>query len=485
MTDITKELSEEERRFKEEWNKIAFLIKRDLADVWTDEARKYFTDLQHESKRIAFIFRRLHSHYRANTPDQYSGYYYEMHNLKQFIKNLNNIQSKKEWISLIHNELQEIINNIETEINNAGTLIKTRGNQQNFLEQIRSQFSRYFGTSKEISYREPIAIRHALSADQVEIHENLIQRFQGVENLIKVAGDLWTARLYYKIRNAEYLISYPKDVNEYENPWVFIWVRISGQEKFYFNVYYYSGTHQIWRLAYAQYGVLAKGYPESAVNAPNELQVVLSRTDFMNKYRLLKATVHPKQFVPVSSTTEPLSSDYQYFEEFQIFRKQIKSVKIKLDKVAIQELEGFKQRKYRKPENVRLKDYKYNPDYARVLAEFESDGVYRRGYSQTIYGKVVCSINGKIEYLFLYDQYGRIWIGNIDIPSSPITRYGVRKYTILVPHELDKPVNCYTDELPVEYVKDKRSIWSDASPYLDKIPIIRDFREHFGIVKMI
>lgn len=116
--DILKELSEEERRFKEEWNRVAFLIKRDLANVWTDEARKYFADLQHEAKRVAFIFRRLHSHYRANTPDQYRGYYHEMRNVNQFAKDIRKIQSRKEWVSRIHAELQIIIQDIQTEIDN-------------------------------------------------------------------------------------------------------------------------------------------------------------------------------------------------------------------------------------------------------------------------------------------------------------------------------------------------------------------------------
>jgi len=481
MPNDISNLSDEEKKIKDSWNRVVFLIKRDLANVWTDKARQYFTDLEHETQRVAFIFKRLHSHYKSNTKDQYTGYYYEMLNLRQFIKDVRKIHSRKEWVSRIHAELQIIIKDIETEIDNGRKYIRQK--TPSALNQITNSISRYLKTVKEPRYYQPVPIYYSLSENEVEIHPNLIERHQSFVNLVQNARDLWNARFYYKIGNAEYLISYPQEINESERLWTFILVRISGSKKFYFNIYYYSGTHQVWRLAYAQYGVLAKGYPESAVNAPNELQVILSRTDFINKHRLLNARVHPKQFVPISKTTEPLSHDYSYFEEFQKFRKQIKTVKINLDKAAVRELEGFRQWKYCKPENVRWQNDKFNPNYGKVLVEFESSGVYRGAHSQTIYGKVIPSINRRIEYLFLYDQYGRIWIGNIDIPSSPITKYGVRKHTILVPRELDTPVNCYTDELPVEYVKDRKNIWSDASPYLDKIPIIQQFRINFRIEK--
>ena len=85
------ELSDEEKKIKNDWNRLAFIIKRDLANVWTDEARKYFSDLEQETERVAFVFRRLHSHYESNTKDQYTGYNYEMIHLRQFIKDVRKI----------------------------------------------------------------------------------------------------------------------------------------------------------------------------------------------------------------------------------------------------------------------------------------------------------------------------------------------------------------------------------------------------------
>jgi len=110
--DYPRQLSEEEEKIKKLWKRVIRHIRKDLANVWTDEIREDFAKIKIESGRIAFVFRKLHSHYKSN-PDLYQK---EADDVKNLINHLNKIDTKSEWVNQIHLDLSRIILDIEREI---------------------------------------------------------------------------------------------------------------------------------------------------------------------------------------------------------------------------------------------------------------------------------------------------------------------------------------------------------------------------------
>ena len=89
-----------------------------------------------------------------------------------------------------------------------------------------------------------------------------------------------------------------------------------------------------------------------------------------------------------------------------------------------------------------------------------------------------------MEYLFLYNSDGKIWIANLEIADSNILKYGIKQKAAAVPNEIALPAQEYSEYIPIGFDDyNPQRVYGDATSYLDKIPIIRDFREHFGIQK--
>ncbi len=108
-SDQEKFLSVREHLIKAYWEEILNYLKKDLAYIWTDDVKKYFAGLESEVKKIAFVMRKLNSHYRKNK----ISYETEIDYIKHFIQNINRIEAKKEWVKHIHDDLVKIISGAE------------------------------------------------------------------------------------------------------------------------------------------------------------------------------------------------------------------------------------------------------------------------------------------------------------------------------------------------------------------------------------
>jgi len=109
--DYPQALTQEEERLKELWDSVLVQIKKDLAYVWTNTVQINFKKIEAESGRIAFIIRKLYVHKRIDK----STWEKIRQDIRILLKHLNKIESKPKWVKLIHNDLQQIINDLEKE----------------------------------------------------------------------------------------------------------------------------------------------------------------------------------------------------------------------------------------------------------------------------------------------------------------------------------------------------------------------------------
>lgn len=119
-------LSEEEKILQSYWADVVEHIKKDLAYIWTDEVKRDFESIKKEVGRIAFVLRRLHTHYKTNKEK----YNKEISDIRNLLRHLNKIQAKAEYIKQIQMDLQQIIADIEEEKiigENLGTKLSRRG----------------------------------------------------------------------------------------------------------------------------------------------------------------------------------------------------------------------------------------------------------------------------------------------------------------------------------------------------------------------
>jgi len=140
---------------------------------------------------------------------------------------------------------------------------------------------------------------------------------------------------------------------------------------------------------------------------------------------------------------------------------------------------GVYRLEYLKPEKIIvLPDFE--PDFNKVIDSFESTS---RLYGR-VSGKIVQSKNSRISYLFLNDEAGRIWLGNAELTFSPISKFGVPVEASNFPESLFIPAYEYPNQIPKGYSgKNSKGSYSDATLYLDRIPVIEKFRKVFNIQK--
>ncbi len=93
------------------WIDVSNYLRKDLANVWSDEVKRDFEGIKKETQRIAFILERLHNHYRTDK----ERYHKEISDIINFLSHLKKVKATPKWIKQIHDDLQQIINDIEEE----------------------------------------------------------------------------------------------------------------------------------------------------------------------------------------------------------------------------------------------------------------------------------------------------------------------------------------------------------------------------------
>lgn len=343
-------------------------------------------------------------------------------------------------------------------------------------------------------------------------------KFKGsIDKLKKYAGDFWPCKfrhdIFSNIHGAHYFLSPIFQDEVFNCPAILALLEPElryrtkefygsswKKEKYNFNVYYQSQTHGTWRVAHGfgrDSGRLFKAYPEHALNLPNALQVVLGRMLSTNyTQNQLEKKDFMAWFVPVyKSSFFEYQTFNQHFEDMDagdkgfVGLRPIQCMKIDLLTKTPITIKSSSDIEYVKPEMIRFKNEGYNPQYTKIITEFTTISNPTGCERQTIHGKLIPSNNGEIEYLFFNNEYGNVWIGNIEMRNQPIHPYlGVVQKPIEVTSELMLPAVSYKAESPQGYAQElpleKKLGWlsyADASAYLDKIPMIQAFKKHFGI----
>lgn len=108
--DIAK-LSHEEALLVSFWKDVIKHVKRDIANIWTDEVRKDFERIKGEASKIALILRNLSNHYLIDI----QRYKKEIYDIKMLLEHINKLEANEKWVRMIHNDLQRIISDVEKE----------------------------------------------------------------------------------------------------------------------------------------------------------------------------------------------------------------------------------------------------------------------------------------------------------------------------------------------------------------------------------
>ncbi len=110
------ELSEEETKLKLFWALFISHLKSpqgkiDFGYIWTDKVKKDFEEIKREAGKIAFILRKLHSHYRIDK----ERYFKEINDIRKLLYHLNRIEAKEEWVLQMKKDLERVILDVEKE----------------------------------------------------------------------------------------------------------------------------------------------------------------------------------------------------------------------------------------------------------------------------------------------------------------------------------------------------------------------------------
>lgn len=108
---LLNQLSKEQQKLVLYWGDALPHVRRDLANAWTDEVKRDFEAIQEESEKILFILKKLHGHYDRDK----GSYAKELSDLSNLISHIRSIKASKEWVNQIHDDLQQIITDIELE----------------------------------------------------------------------------------------------------------------------------------------------------------------------------------------------------------------------------------------------------------------------------------------------------------------------------------------------------------------------------------
>jgi len=104
-------LTKEERKIKKLWKDILKFLDTDLAYIWSDEVKRNFEQIKDEAEKVAFILKKIHSHYESDI----SRYHVEIFHIKLLISHLKTLKSDKRWIKKVHGDIVNVVKDIENE----------------------------------------------------------------------------------------------------------------------------------------------------------------------------------------------------------------------------------------------------------------------------------------------------------------------------------------------------------------------------------
>ncbi|MCK5534470.1 sensor histidine kinase, partial [bacterium] len=109
-----------------------------------------------------------------------------------------------------------------------------------------------------------------------------------------------------------------------------------------------------------------------------------------------------------------------------------------------------------KPEDLKIKSKKLRPDFSKLITRFEvrlNPELYKEGIGEAY---VFYSKDKKLQYLFLRDTSGNVWLGTIDFIEEDINNFGIRR-VMYNPLDLSKPPYEYYDNIPEGYIGERKS----------------------------
>ncbi len=90
-----KELIVSEEKLKDIWRDVLSYIKRDLAYIWSDDVKEDFSKIQDETKKLAFVLRKLHSLHGIDD----TNYQNEAEDIKKLLYHLNRVEAKEDYVN--------------------------------------------------------------------------------------------------------------------------------------------------------------------------------------------------------------------------------------------------------------------------------------------------------------------------------------------------------------------------------------------------
>lgn len=465
------ELRGSEHRLNLYWNEIAQFLKLDLAYVWTDKVRFKFKFIRGETKKLAFILRKIHSYYRTS-PDKYKLELYHIKSLLWEIDRLYSNEGKATAVKKIYQELKDLMGDVRYEEKLASKFTALRLQEQPTREFLFRELS-----GKNIIPNEQIEFdQDVLKSLEETKEEGLVVR--DINNLKSYAGSLWTPKFYIKYKNAEYYISALFYDELYPGYFFLVFVKAAPNTKYYLNLFYLSNSQNMWRVSIGitLSALMVKSSHEYGVNLPNVLQAQLS--EILQKFS--SGAEHRRgliiRLLPVAK--RQYSAPHASLD-FRMHTKVSKSQVLRQYPNWVEGEGGFLRLKVLEPEKIILLSG-FEPDYSKVIDDFKSTS---RLYG-AVSGKIIQSKNSQLSYLFLNDDAGRIWLGNAELAFSPISKFGVPVEAPNLPESFFIPAFEYTAQIPKGYTgKDSRGSYYDATPYSNNIPIIQEFRKVFNIEK--
>ncbi|MCX5701739.1 MAG: methyltransferase domain-containing protein, partial [Candidatus Omnitrophica bacterium] len=248
----------------------------------------------------------------------------------------------------------------------------------------------------------------------------------------------------------------------------------TGVEEIFARTIYKSNSQNIWRIASSEGpgGWIGKGLEdEMTTNAPLEIQSSLEKLCLDNGKLEIKEGFYDDL---------EKRADFKSPEEFNhtiLLHGEELNGGISIGSFA----------ETGNPESYRFQNG-FEPDFNNgVIEEFNT-------YSP-IYGDVesyrMLSNNKQVQFVFNVDRENRVWIGAVQSVTPRFTRFGVRADRIDIgamemeniegvnrPVDILMPASEYDTQIPKGYIGNhKADRYYDASPFIDKIPVIKEFRQ--------
>lgn len=245
----------------------------------------------------------------------------------------------------------------------------------------------------------------------------------------------------------------------------------------YVRAFYKSNSHAIWKvdshrvhikpsddkeLDEARKGWFGKGINQESVTLPSEIQSsmneIISAHYGQNLAQNKKLNNSFYRVVLKESTRRPPKE----FTRSMVYEPEISK-----------RFAHFK--KPNDPESLEIYAG-YGPELDKPPLEKYSE--YNEHYRGIVDSYVINSKNGALHYIFNVSKKRKVWISAVQSSSALLTRFGVKREKIKVPTGLMVQAQEYLDEIPKGFAgKRVHSVYYDASAWVDKLPINKEFRE--------